>query len=134
MKNYFKYTIGAAIFLLAWSSCSHSGIGKLVGNNRDDHGCLSSAGYQWSYALNDCIRVWEAGERFDSDQNSIFLVFSPDSTFAEIFANKNKRILCKRKKDTQVWLPPKGNEKVSIANHVITVYVNNFNYTKSSKE
>lgn len=31
---------------------------SLIGGNRDNHGCLSSAGYTWCAVLNDCIRLW----------------------------------------------------------------------------
>lgn len=30
-----------------------------VGNDRDKHGCISSAGYTWSQAQNKCVRLWE---------------------------------------------------------------------------
>lgn len=33
--------------------------GKIVGNDRDSHGCIGSAGYQWCDALQECIRSWE---------------------------------------------------------------------------
>jgi len=32
---------------------------KIIGGNRDSHGCLSGAGYSWCSAANKCIRVWE---------------------------------------------------------------------------
>lgn len=60
---------------------------NLAGGDRDEHGCIGSAGYQWSEVLQDCIRVFEKGIRLkavDSDQ-SAFIVFSPDSAKAELF-------------------------------------------------
>jgi len=33
--------------------------GQLVGNDRDAHGCIPSAGYSWCEAKQKCIRVWE---------------------------------------------------------------------------
>jgi hypothetical protein len=35
--------------------------GQLVGNDKDEHGCISSAGYSWCGAKNKCLRVWEEG-------------------------------------------------------------------------
>ncbi|MCL4374706.1 hypothetical protein M1523_02490 [Patescibacteria group bacterium] len=32
---------------------------QLVGNDRDEHGCIGSAGYTWCAAKNKCLRVWE---------------------------------------------------------------------------
>lgn len=41
-----------------------SGVGEkatepLVGNDRDAHGCIASAGYTYSVVRQDCIRLWE---------------------------------------------------------------------------
>ncbi len=32
---------------------------NLVGNDRDAHGCIGSAGYTWCAVKNKCLRVWE---------------------------------------------------------------------------
>ncbi len=31
----------------------------IVGNDRDEHGCIGSAGYSWCEVKNKCLRVWE---------------------------------------------------------------------------
>ncbi|OGG50363.1 hypothetical protein A3C18_00650 [Candidatus Kaiserbacteria bacterium RIFCSPHIGHO2_02_FULL_54_11b] len=31
----------------------------LIGGDRDEHGCIGSAGYQWCEARKECIRAWE---------------------------------------------------------------------------
>lgn len=31
----------------------------ILGGDRDAHGCIPSAGYQWSEAEQACIRPWE---------------------------------------------------------------------------
>ena len=36
----------------------------LVGGDKDEHGCIGSAGYSWCEAKNKCLRVWE--EKCDS--------------------------------------------------------------------
>lgn len=113
--------------------CAHSQFGKLVGNDRDEHGCIGSAGYTWSYALHDCVRLWEAGTRFDNGPEQVFLIYSADSTYAEIFPTTGKSVLCRRVKDTNVWRPKKGSEEVSIQNGVTCVRVNDFSYTKSGE-
>jgi hypothetical protein len=33
--------------------------GQLVGNDRDAHGCIPSAGYSWCELKQKCLRVWE---------------------------------------------------------------------------
>ena len=105
---------------------------KLVGGDRDDHGCIPSAGYTWSEALHQCVQIWEVGERFDAGQKNIYLVFDGDSTYAEIFTDK-KNVLCKRDKTQRnKWKASKGSEYVHINNGVTSVHVNNFTYTKSA--
>lgn len=120
----------AAIFA---SSCSHSTIGRLVGGDRDDHGCLSTAGYTWSDALHDCVRVWEVGERFNEGPKSIYVVYSTDSIYAEIFTPEGDPVLCKRKKGSKVWKASQGKERIFTNNGITTVKVNNFNYTKKTR-
>ena len=33
--------------------------GSIVGNDKDIHGCIGSAGYSWCEVKNKCLRVWE---------------------------------------------------------------------------
>ena len=40
----------------------------LVGSDRDEHGCISSAGYQWCATENDCVRPWELAKEKGFDQ------------------------------------------------------------------
>lgn len=136
MKNYMKYvyTLLAGMLVAIAAGCSGSSLGKLVGGDRDEHGCQGSAGYTWSYARHDCVRLWEVGERIEGGPKSVYFVFSPDSLYAEIFVEDGYTVLCKRQKKTpHLWKAPKGREKVAIANGVMTICVQNFDYTKSIK-
>lgn len=59
-----------------------------LGADRDEHGCIGSAGYVWCEVQKDCIRLFEKGirtEAVDDSNISAFIVFSPDSTRAELF-------------------------------------------------
>lgn len=61
---------------------------EIVGDDKDEHGCIASAGYTWSEVQKDCIRLWEKGVRLasvDDAENTLFIVFSPDSTQIELF-------------------------------------------------
>ena len=63
---------------------------NLIGNAKDDHGCLTSAGYQWSELLKDCIRPFEKGVKLAGmeEKNSTmgaYLVFNADSSKVELF-------------------------------------------------
>ena len=35
---------------------------SLVGADRDENGCIGSAGYQWCASLGKCVRPWELAE------------------------------------------------------------------------
>ena len=41
----------------------------LVGNDRDEHGCIGSAGYAWCEAKGECLRPWE--EEWDESCGTI---------------------------------------------------------------
>jgi len=32
---------------------------KLIGGDKDEHGCLIAAGYSWCEAKQKCLRIWE---------------------------------------------------------------------------
>ncbi len=67
---------------------------ELVGADRDEKGCIGSAGYTWSVVKDSCIRVFEAGTPFvkydvatgviDST-NVAYVVLSDDKKQAEAF-------------------------------------------------
>lgn len=66
----------------------------LVGADRDEHGCIGSAGYTWSVVKDSCIRVFETGspfEKYDVATGAIdsltvaFVVLSDDKQRAEAF-------------------------------------------------
>ncbi len=62
----------------------------IVGNDKDEHGCIGSAGYTWSSIKNDCIRVFELeNQLISSDKSSIAgFILSSDETSAEVFSDK----------------------------------------------
>lgn len=44
-------------FVLTGCSVNNS---SLVGGDKDEHGCIGSAGYQWCSETDKCQRPWEA--------------------------------------------------------------------------
>ena len=42
-----------------FAACSSQKQQPLVGADRDEHGCIGSAGYVWSEQYGKCIRPWE---------------------------------------------------------------------------
>ena len=47
----------------------------VVGGDKDKHGCLASAGYTWSEAQKDCIRLWEKGVRMNAVDDAEKVLF-----------------------------------------------------------
>ena len=66
---------------------------EMVGADRDEHGCIGSAGYTWSEVRKDCIRLFEDGirtEAVDGSGQVMYVVFSPDSLKAELFGSESE--------------------------------------------
>jgi hypothetical protein len=53
----------------------------IAGNDLDAHGCKASAGYTWSKAKNDCIRVFESGVRLDVVDSTLDKTLSAFAVF-----------------------------------------------------
>lgn len=49
-------------------------VNQLVGNDRDAHGCIGSAGYSWCEPKNKCLRVWEEACFTSVDQEIQYLL------------------------------------------------------------
>ena len=49
------------VFILSFFGCDSSELESknVVGGDRDEHGCIPSAGYQWCERLGKCVRPWE---------------------------------------------------------------------------
>lgn len=66
---------------------------KRVGDDKDAHGCIASAGYIWSEVQKDCIRLWEKGVRMEGvadKEKSAYIVFAPDSLQVELFFSDDR--------------------------------------------
>jgi len=101
-KIYFMLLIGVGMVL---AGCGNSQNKKnespAVGSDKDEHGCIASAGYIWSEVLKDCIRLWEKGVRMESvadKENTAYIVFAPDSLQVELFfsGDQSNEILDRR--------------------------------------
>ncbi len=95
---------------------------QMVGNDRDEHGCIGSAGYVWSNVLNRCVRLFDEGIGFrptgklalqeNTDEYGTILlgyvIFGgADSMYAELFfPHVPTKIICHRtgsQNNTSVW-------------------------------
>jgi len=57
MKKYFLFSIASVLFLACQNN--NNTTSNVVGNDKDSHGCIASAGYRWSVVQNKCVRPWE---------------------------------------------------------------------------
>lgn len=74
----------------------------MVGNDRDEHGCILSAGYSWCEAKHNCLRPWEEYctsnpskmFSFVCDENkTITATFYPgDDKYVDLILSDNRKI------------------------------------------
>lgn len=67
-----------------------AGKDTIVGNDRDKHGCIGSAGYTWSVLKRECVRSFELTQ---TDKNAIELA-SIDNTqkMVMLFSSNKKKV------------------------------------------
>ena len=67
MKNYVFTGLALSKVLCRCSDQKSSGPGDInrVGSDRDEQGCISSAGYARCAHTNSCERPWELAEKYD---------------------------------------------------------------------
>lgn len=97
-------TLMAASLLLAACSTPEQ---HLVGSDRDSHGCIGSAGYQWSALTKQCVRLFEQSIRLnptDADQtSSAFVLFNADQSQAELTLPSSEQHLLTRQGAEGNW-------------------------------
>ena len=50
--------VAFVVWVIACFTCSD----KIIGGDRDEHGCLGAAGYRWNEEESACVREWETGD------------------------------------------------------------------------
>ncbi|WP_426697834.1 hypothetical protein ACP6EV_08150 [Aeromonas hydrophila] len=97
-------TLMAASLLLAACSTPEQ---HLVGSDRDSHGCIGSAGYQWSALTKQCVRLFEQGIRLnptDAGQtSSASVLFNADQSQAELTLPSGEQHLLTRQGAEGNW-------------------------------
>ena len=69
MKQQLILSIFVLTTLAACSNEENGEGGTVVGSDRDEHGCIASAGYQWCEQSGQCERPWELAEREGFQKN-----------------------------------------------------------------
>jgi hypothetical protein len=112
-NNFFKITFFTVILLLSLQKGQAQTPPK-VGGDKDEHGCISSAGYQWSAIRNECVRIFEIGTALSAKAKNLdqslacYIIFKSktERSKIEIFIPKEQKaiILTKNKsKNTFLW-------------------------------
>jgi len=80
----------------------------IVGADKDEHGCKTSAGYTWSQLSGECVRIFEKGTRLDPFENtdgavmSAFVIFKNDE--AEVFIQTQKPMILRRRAEGEPFV------------------------------
>lgn len=84
----------------------------MTGSDKDEHGCIASAGYTWCSVQARCIRLWEEGIKLSAvgtghtggTEFNTYLVFAADSLKAELFDVKRRTpVILERKGGEPFW-------------------------------
>jgi hypothetical protein len=74
MKKLILIALASAALITGCNSekTSRSVDGGAPGSERDQHGCIASAGYAWCARINQCERPWELAEQqgFDNTEEA----------------------------------------------------------------
>ena len=101
---------------IAFSACKSNKAGQdtaseakteeaaIPGSDKDEHGCVGSAGYVWSEVKKDCIRPFEAGLKIT------YIVFAADSVQAELYTPESEGSILLERADNQ-W----KNDTISVS-------------------
>ena len=112
---------------IAFSACKSNKAGQdtaseakteeavIPGSDKDEHGCVGSAGYVWSEVKKDCIRPFEAGLKISETQKdnatyATYIVFAADSVQAELYTPESEGSILLERADNQ-W----KNDTISVS-------------------
>lgn len=108
MKNYLLLLITC----LGLASCNvkKDMMPQALGSDRDENGCISSAGQTWSTLKQSCIQVFNEGVRLNPVKTkadeaiiSAFLLFNDDKSKLELFLPDNKETFIMKEAPKNVY-------------------------------
>jgi hypothetical protein len=83
----------------------------LVGADKDENGCLASAGYTWSKVNKECVRAFTGIQLnpMDNANNedltlSVYVLFSEDGDKAEVFLPSEESLVLTRTSEGNPWI------------------------------
>jgi membrane-bound inhibitor of C-type lysozyme len=78
---------------------------QLIGNDRDTHGCIGSAGYSWCEAKKLCIRSWEQYCTYAMSKTVVFMCDNSKSITATFYIKDDKFVDLKLSDDRNISVP-----------------------------
>lgn len=84
----------------------------VVGGDKDEDGCLASAGYTWSKLNKECIRVFTGIQLLPVDKSknqdeavfAVYLLFDESQDKVELFLpNQDESVIVKREAEGKPW-------------------------------
>ena len=119
-----KKVIVSTVFILTFISCKpheneessnnvpQSKDSSIVGVDKDENGCLASAGYTWSKLNKECIRVFTGiqllpinkSENTDDAVMAAYVLFNENRDKAEIFLPEETSIILTKNGNSKSWL------------------------------
>jgi len=94
-------------------SIEKDSLGTVAGPDKDDKGCVTSAGYKWSILKKMCIRPFEVGVRLNPATEikagdpviSAFVVLEENGDKAELYIpNEKESIMMERKSEKEPYI------------------------------
>ena len=59
----FRPLVIAALLMLCMACAQPKPVPPMLGSDRDEHGCIGSAGYSWCAREAACVRPWELAQQ-----------------------------------------------------------------------
>jgi len=91
---------------------------EIVGGDSDAHGCIGSAGYEWSELMQECMRIWEQGTPLkdvrDPEATSVaYLIDACEGAFLELFLPTGGNVMFELS-EAEIWHSTTGNYMIKM--------------------
>lgn len=117
MKNLILFFVLVSLSSCNWINSTDEDVKNdsikdlVVGADKDEHGCLSSAGYTWSKINKECVRVFGGIQLLPIDKQNtddetlcVYVLFDDSGNKAELFMpNQDDSIVLERKSKNNPW-------------------------------
>ena len=101
---------------------------NLVGGEKNEHGCLTSAGETWSGIKQGCVRIFSIGQRLNPIEInngeaviSAFVLFNDSKSKLELFLPNEKETIILDKGEEEIY----QNDSLKFDAKDSTLYINN---------